>query len=391
MLWLGAALGLALLAAGVTAGVVGLRLLRGQPEGRSGGSPERRVEAGDAAGAREEREERSVAAPAGPVPAPPDGRREEPAAPRRTEAATRPPEPAAAGPATAGPATLPEPPEAGSPTGVDSGADSGADRGADPGDDPGSDPGPAPGAGPGAGSAPPDDPAGRGDDLSPGARRLEQALRQRPELRGAAEELVRARGAARGLPPKADQTLRTGLTLTFDVRPPSAFVLLDGTVLGRASELDPAAGGAPYTLPGPGTYRVKLRSPGLVDHLVLVEASASGPSGTRVSARLAPAPAGELALGDLKLYRVQEAIGFEISPPAARPRARVMVDGEPAGRAARFPGRFVRPATWLRLEPGRHRVSVVAPGFARRDFAVEVSDGASERRQRIEVRLVPED
>gem|GEM_PF-519172 len=226
----------------------------------------------------------------------------------------------------------------------------------------------------------------RENDLSPGARRLEQALERRPALRRAARELADSRENA---PPVPDETVQSGLGLAFHVEPARAFVLVDGTVVGRAEELDPAAGGAAYRLPGAGDYLVKIRAPGMKDYHVLVQASASGPATTSVTARLSPAPVEELALGDLKLYRVSEAVAFEVLPPIARAKARVLVDGRMVGRAVEYPGRFARGNTWLRLAPGRHRLSVVAPGFGRRDVAVDVSSGATERRQRIQVVLQP--
>ncbi len=186
---------------------------------------------------------------------------------------------------------------------------------------------------------------------------------------------------AAGLPP-VDQQLDSGLGLTFRVQPREAFVLLDGTVIGRAEEHE--EGSEPYVLPGAGTYVVKLRSPGMEDYRVLVRANASGPATTVLAARLDAARASGLDFGDLELHRVREAIGFRAYPPTAE----VLVDGKPAGRALRYSGRFARAATWLYLSPGRHRVSVVAPGFRRRDFAVDVSAGASEARQKIEVHLV---
>jgi serine/threonine-protein kinase len=207
---------------------------------------------------------------------------------------------------------------------------------------------------------------------------LRQALRENPALRREVKEM-RAEKAA-GLPP-VDQKLDSGLALTFRVEPEDAFVLLDGTVLGRAEEH--GAGRDPYVLPGAGTYMVKLRSPGMEDYRVLVRASAAGSAATVLSARLEAAKASELDFGDLELHRVREAIGFQAYPPTAQ----VLVDGKPVGRALRYSGRFARSATWLHLASGRHRVSVVAPGFRRRDFAVDVSAGASEAREKIEVRL----
>lgn len=207
-------------------------------------------------------------------------------------------------------------------------------------------------------------------------RRLERALEERPALRRAVEEVVE-----RSAP---DQEIETGLALVFDVRPAEAFALLDGTVVGRVRQHD-ARSGQPYVLPGPGEYLLKLRSPGMEDHRILVVASASGPAQTTVSARLSPAAAGELALGDLPVVRVQRAVGFDVRPASAE----IEIDGRRVGRVDRYPGRFARPATWLRLPPGRHRLSLVAPGFHRRDFAVDVSAGAKEERRKIEVRLEP--
>ncbi len=210
--------------------------------------------------------------------------------------------------------------------------------------------------------------------------RLRQAVREDPALRREVQELRAERSAGEEA---VDQTLDTGLGLTLRVEPRTAFVLLDGTVIGRAAEYEPGHG--PYLLPGPGAYLLKLRSPGMEDYRVLVRASAAGPAATVVSARLAAAKAADLELADLELHRVREAIAFEAYPPGAE----VEVDGRPAGRADRYPGRFARGGTWLHLGPGRHRVSVVAPGFRRQDFAVDVSAGATEAREKIEVRLAP--
>lgn len=221
------------------------------------------------------------------------------------------------------------------------------------------------------------------------ARGPEGALERRPALRRAVRELAAARGVDLSRAP-VDQKIQVGSSLAFDVEPAEAFVLLNGTVIGRAAEFDPAEGGQAYALPGPGEYLVKLRAPGMADHLVLVEAVEGGPARSSVTARLEAVGGEELELGDLRLVRVQEAVGFIVLPLPAERFAQILVDGEPAGRAIQFPGRLARAATWLRLEPGRHRVSIVAPGFVRQDVAVDVSAGAAERRQRIEIRLEPE-
>ncbi|HUF78663.1 MAG TPA: protein kinase [Thermoanaerobaculia bacterium] len=206
--------------------------------------------------------------------------------------------------------------------------------------------------------------------------RLKEAIERRPVLRQAVRELVEEH---------ADQRLDSGLSLVLDVQPADSFVLVDGRMIGRASEFTAGSRGRTLDLPGEGVYLMRLRSPGMADHHVLLRASAGAASPTRVAARLEPAPAAELELGDLPLVRVQEAVAFSVQPPSAR----VEVDGRPVGRAEQFPGRLGRPASWLRLPPGRHRLSLVAPGFERRDFAVDVSTGAAEPRQRIEVRLLP--
>jgi len=375
-LWLAAALVLVVLGMGAVAGVLGLRWLRELAPAEAGQVAE--ADAGAAAG-----ETAADAVPEG------DGGRNDvaTAADAAHVGATAEEAPRQAGGGgddeRAGPAEHLVPPPEATPTPMSKGA--ATPRAAAP-------PGPAESGtrdeAPGGAAAPAGD--GRdGEGLSPEARRLETALERRPALRRAARELAANRGAERAGEP-VDQTLQTGLRLTFDVEPPGAFVLLDGTVIGHAVELDASEGGAVYTLPGPGEYLIKLRAPGMVDYRVLVEAAEGGPARSSITARLEAARGSELELGDLRLVRVQEAVGFAILPPPAERGARILVDGRPAGRAIQFPGRFARAATWLRLDPGRHRVSVVAPGFVRQDVAVDVSAGATERRQRIEVRLEPE-
>ncbi|HEX6199749.1 MAG TPA: serine/threonine-protein kinase, partial [Thermoanaerobaculia bacterium] len=100
----------------------------------------------------------------------------------------------------------------------------------------------------------------------PTARELREEIRDRPALRRAVKDLVEESLD------RVDQRLDTGMSVTFQVQPREAFVLLDGTVIGRASDHDPRAGGRPYVLPEPGLYRVKLRSPGMADHLILLRA-----------------------------------------------------------------------------------------------------------------------
>jgi len=172
------------------------------------------------------------------------------------------------------------------------------------------------------------------------------------------------------------------LALSFQVIPPDAFVLIDRTVIGRAKDYGGGRkGGRPYSLPGPGRYEVVIKAEGMKNHRVVVEASESGGI-TPIIARLSPLAAAEISTGDLPVIRVSEAIGFRVRPPMAT----ILVNGQPAGKAAEYSG-GLRPASWLRLPPGKHRVSVVA-GNRRYDVIVEVFPGAPQQRERIEVNLL---
>ena len=186
--------------------------------------------------------------------------------------------------------------------------------------------------------------------------------------------------------PAADRTLRTGLQVAFRVTPPDAHVLVDRVVIGQAQDYSGQKGAPTYTFPGPGTYVVKFRKPGMKDYRIAVEASATGGT-TPIVASLQPLPAAEVDASDLETVRVREAIAFRVQPLGAR----VLVDGEPMGLARRYSGGgFLRArGEWLELSPGRHRISLVAPGFQRRDLSVEVVATAEKDRQRIEVVLTP--
>ncbi len=185
-------------------------------------------------------------------------------------------------------------------------------------------------------------------------------------------------------PVPADRRLSTGLYLAFRVTPPDAHVLLDRRRIGRADEYSGLKGTSPYQLPGPGEYLIRLRKPGMRDYRIAVDASGAGTT-TQVVASLKPIPTEQLATEDLgEVYRVQRAIALRVEPPGAM----VAVDGQEMGSASRFSGGRGRPDAWLVLPPGRHRVTLSAPGYRRRDIAVEVGGGAERERQRIEVRLV---
>lgn len=97
---------------------------------------------------------------------------------------------------------------------------------------------------------------------------------------------------------------------------------------------------------------------------------------------VAPAPSAT-SERETVLVEVSEAIAFRVEPRAAR----VLVDGTDRGWVGLYGGLG---RGWLRLAPGRYRISLVAPGHRPVEFEVEVAQGAKERRRRIEVRLAKE-
>src|SRR5262249_6886959 len=166
------------------------------------------------------------------------------------------------------------------------------------------------------------------------------------------------------------------------VTPQDAFILVDGTVIGRAEEWSGGKGSRPYTLSDAGEHLIKIRKPGMKEYRIAVEASeTSGP--TQVTAHLQPLPSAEVAMPDLQSYRVRKGIALRVQPETAP----VLVDGKPVGPARRFGGGLFGRGEWLELPPGTHRVTVTAPGYERRDLAVEVNEGADRDRQRIDVSL----
>jgi len=186
--------------------------------------------------------------------------------------------------------------------------------------------------------------------------------------------------------PDADRTIRTALEVTFNVTPPDAIVLVDRTVLGEAQNWSGGRGGRTYVFPGPGTYLVKFRKQGMKDYRIAVEAGALSGK-TPISARLQPAAAGDTDASDLETVRVSEAVGFRVQPPTAT----LEVDGRNLGPARRFGGGgFLRgKGEWLELAPGKHRVSITAPGYQRQDLTVLVVATAEDARKRVDVALTP--
>ena len=184
---------------------------------------------------------------------------------------------------------------------------------------------------------------------------------------------------------QADRTLQTGLNVSFRVMPPDAFVLVDRRSIGMAQEWSGQKGVRPYTFPGAGTYEVKIRKAGMKDYIIAVEAGAGGAS--VISVRLQPEAAGAVDASDLPTVRVRQAVAFRVKPPLAQ----IKVDGQPVGTARRFSGGgpFRARGEWLELPSGKHRVSILAPGYQRQDILVEVSATAEKDRERIDVVLTP--
>lgn len=180
--------------------------------------------------------------------------------------------------------------------------------------------------------------------------------------------------------PSADRTVRSGLSLAFRVTPPDALVLVDRTVIGQARKWSGEKGAQPYTLPSPGEYLIRIKKDGMKEYRIAVQASETG-GVTPIFAQLSPMPAAEVEAGDLKTVRVSEAVAFRVRPPGAV----ILVDGQLVGPALKYNGGLR--GGWLRLPPGRHRVSIQARGHRQQDLIVEVMPGAIQEREKIDVNL----
>jgi tRNA A-37 threonylcarbamoyl transferase component Bud32 len=183
--------------------------------------------------------------------------------------------------------------------------------------------------------------------------------------------------------PAADQSLRSGLQVAFHVTPPDAYVLVEGRVIGQAQEWSGQRGARTYTFPGAGSYLIKIRKPGMKERRIAVEAGGGGSS--VIAANLQPIPAADVDASDLRTFRVRAGVSFNVRPATAQ----VEVDGQPVGPARRFAGGFLRPKETLALSPGKHRISLVLPGFQRKDILVEVTETADKERERIDAVLTP--
>jgi serine/threonine protein kinase len=182
-------------------------------------------------------------------------------------------------------------------------------------------------------------------------------------------------------PAEGGAAMRTGMSLAFRVTPPDAFILVDGTVIGRAEEWSGLKGAKPYTLAESGEHTIKIKKPGMKDYKIAIDASdASGT--TPVPAHLQPLPTREVSTSDLQSYHVKRAIGFKGAPDGAE----VLVDGNPSGPAKRFAcGVFGRGG--LELGGGTHRVTISAPGYVQRDLKVEVDDEGGSSCQAVDLNM----
>lgn len=172
--------------------------------------------------------------------------------------------------------------------------------------------------------------------------------------------------------------LETRLNLALRVAPADAFVLVDGTVVGKVSEFTGLKGSGVLDV-DEGEHTLKFRKAGMED--LVIEIDASGLGTTIIPGRMRALAARDVSAGDLDVYQVSEGITLRLEPPDAK----VTVDGSPVRLTMGPFGR--RSGAFIPLGPGNHRVSISAPGHQRKDIAVEVRSGAEEDRVKIDIRL----
>ncbi len=187
--------------------------------------------------------------------------------------------------------------------------------------------------------------------------------------------------------PHPDVVADGGLQVQLRAAPKDSIVAIRGPgdsrfrTLGRADELP---GKDQIHLPGSGNYLVRLRRERMKDFVAQIHAKTGLPP-AQIVAHMREIQAKELTLGDLQHFRAGEAIGFEVDPSTAR----VLVDGKPVGMAKEWTGRRFGRGRWLQLKPGVWRVSLEAPGYKRKDIAVEIFPGAEPARRRLRLSLEP--
>jgi hypothetical protein len=177
--------------------------------------------------------------------------------------------------------------------------------------------------------------------------------------------------------------MRTGLSLTFQVKPEDAFLRLRAldeersTPIGQASDYTgKGREGRSYRLPAAGSYVLSLRKEGLDSYDILIHAE-DGRGQTAVVADLsARAGAAQSAVA------VREGVVLRGEPETAR----VTVDGVDRGMVRDFTG-GIAGRKILTLTPGLRRVEISAPGLGSRVFEVQVSPAAAKERETLRFQL----
>ncbi|MCB1034544.1 MAG: hypothetical protein KDD47_11995, partial [Acidobacteria bacterium] len=212
--------------------------------------------------------------------------------------------------------------------------------------------------------------------VSEGAGDVGSAVEPEPEAGAAAEEPEAKVRPGSKVP---DQVLDTGLALSFEVQPPDALVSVNGR---RPQPLEKRLNeGSAFHLPGPGQYHLVFRRQGYLPSEVLLRADGEIRGTTIVAVSLEPLPEGVSSFGgSLERYEVRKAVALRVVPP----RARVMVDGEMVGVAARFSGGA---GGWLTLSPGLHRILVSAIGHRPLEVEVLVTETAEKDLQILTLHL----
>ncbi len=183
--------------------------------------------------------------------------------------------------------------------------------------------------------------------------------------------------AAPAASPPSGRVVETGMTLLFpgkDKQLEGLYVIIDGRNVGQALDWKERGG---YQLPEPGEHTVVLRKEGMREQRLRIDARPERAS-TPIGAALQAAAAAEG--GGTPAIRVREGVVLKVEPRTAR----VLVGGMDRGQASEYGGGL---RGWLPLGPGRHQISLRAPGHRSIDFWVVVESGAPEARRRLEYTL----
>ena len=188
---------------------------------------------------------------------------------------------------------------------------------------------------------------------------------------------------------QAVHEIRSGRRFQFRVKPDDTIVKVQqrgekGIVQGRAREFDPKKDDARIVeLPSDGDFLIHLIHDGFPEVRILAHVDAAVATGPRLI-RLSMAEASRRQAGDPRLLRVARSVSFAGQPPGAE----VWLDGRKVGVASDWPG-AARPRSRknLQLDPGRHTLRLVAPGFQPFELSLEVVASAQRKTARIEYSL----